>query len=202
MVMVMVPCVCRSRPATRPGLVPADEFLLVDAKRNQKRLPNVHPCLRTPSLSTRCVHHSGVLNTPNRQSPDWRRNRPGMRKHAQTGGRRQAPDSYRVKDAVSFHMPEGNHCQSGDRRFGVLRTPERRTHRVGSRGVRRHGWTLGPLSWLLLSGPTERSDSPAGANTRRRAPSDQRTVAPAIRPQRVEAARRREETRPSGGTAA
>jgi hypothetical protein len=43
------------RPATRPGLAPAGESLLVDAKRNQKRLLNVHALHPTAnSFSTVC----------------------------------------------------------------------------------------------------------------------------------------------------
>ena len=153
-------CVRCFRPATRPGLAPADEFLLLDDKRNQKRLSNVHPCLRTPSLSTRCVHHSGVLNTPNRRSADWHVSRPGKRKRAPAGDGRQASVSLRVKDAASVRMPGGGQCQSGDRRFGVLRTPERRTHRVGSLCVRRRGWTFKRRFWFLLS--SNKRDSSAG----------------------------------------
>jgi hypothetical protein len=182
-------CVRMRFTATRPGLVPADEFLLVDAKRNQKRLLNVHPCLRTPSLSTRCVHHSGVLNTPNRRSPDWHRYRPGMRTHAQTGAdargrppasgsgsgsgsarsRSRTPGQSSVKclakDASCFRMPGRFTCQSVDRRFGVLRTPERRAHRVGGLGVRRHGWTFEDVFgsfWRPPKGPRLPGRDPAG----------------------------------------
>jgi len=41
---------------TRPGLAPAGEFLLVDAKRNQKRLLNVHAHRGMQRHPTRCVH--------------------------------------------------------------------------------------------------------------------------------------------------
>jgi hypothetical protein len=217
--------------ARRREFAPAGESLLsVGPERsNQERGPNVHPCLRAQKPSTRCVHHSGVFNTPNRRSPDWHVNRPGIRNRAQACplprsrsrermGKAQAPAQAQAQAqaqtwemttttgpglhlrprqstpryatptptptptrsdarqyaavAAHFRIPGRIHRQSGDRRFGVLRTPECLTHRVESLCVRRHGWTLGPLSWLLLSGPTERSDSPAGANTRRRISSD------------------------------
>jgi hypothetical protein len=58
-------------------------------------------------------------------------------------------------------MPGCVHRQSGDRRFGVLKTPESRTHRVESLRVRRHGWTFGRRFWVLLAS-TKRT-SPAGA---------------------------------------
>ena len=48
-------------PATRPGLGPAAESLLLDDKRNQKRLLNVHQCVRLQPPSTRCVHLLAAL---------------------------------------------------------------------------------------------------------------------------------------------
>ena len=65
----------RIATATRPGLAPAGEFLLVDAKRNQKRLLNVHQCVRLQPPSTRCVHLLAAL--PRKAAPsvhvrrDW-----------------------------------------------------------------------------------------------------------------------------------
>jgi len=45
----------RRATATRPGLAPAGEVLLVDAKRTQKRLLNVHAHGGVQSHPTRCV---------------------------------------------------------------------------------------------------------------------------------------------------
>ena len=159
----------------RRVFAPAGESLssVGPEESNQRRGPNVHPCIRRPSASATVVaHHPGILKSPNRRSPDWHVSRPGMRKRA-TAGARGHTEAHKCMVALArCRMPACVQCQSGDRRFGVLKTPERRTHRVEGLCVRRHGWTLGPLSWLLLSGPTERSDSPAGANTRRSAASD------------------------------
>jgi hypothetical protein len=52
---MLMPCVLRFRPATRPGLAPAGEVLLLDDKRTQKRLLNVHALHPTAhSFSTVC----------------------------------------------------------------------------------------------------------------------------------------------------
>ena len=52
---MLMPCALCFRPATRPGFAPAVESLLLDDKRNQKRLLNVHALHPTAhAFSTVC----------------------------------------------------------------------------------------------------------------------------------------------------
>ena len=91
--------------------------------------------------------------------------------------------------AAHTRMPERCCCQSGGRRFGVLRMPETCPQLCLGAGVTEalmNVWFSGPLLWLLSSGPAEaseagvrslraaklcghQSDSPAGAKPRRSA---------------------------------
>ena len=85
-----------------------------------------------------------------------------------------ASGARRAEKAVpGVRMPGPDHCQSGDRRFGVLRMPVELPPLASPSSLcAGTDGRSGPLSWLLLSGPAERSDPPAGAESRRSAARD------------------------------
>ena len=72
-------------------------------------------------------------------------------------------DFMHAKDAACVRMPEGVHCQSGDRRFGVLRMPGWGATTVADAlSVRMNGWTFKVLSLPTFFAPAKKVGRPPG----------------------------------------